>query len=70
MANFSRRPVAVDLFAGAGGFSLGIEQAGFDVGVAVEQDPVHGAVYAFNFPHTKFYVQTSPHSLVRKLKKL
>jgi DNA (cytosine-5)-methyltransferase 1 len=53
MANFPRRPVAVDLFAGAGGFSLGIEQAGFDVAVAVEQDPVHGAVYAFNFPHTK-----------------
>ena len=53
MANYSRRPVAVDLFAGAGGFSLGIEQAGFDVAVAVEQDPVHGAVYAFNFPHTK-----------------
>ncbi len=53
MANYSRRPVAVDLFAGAGGFSLGIEQAGFDVAVAVEQDPVHAAVYAFNFPHTK-----------------
>jgi DNA (cytosine-5)-methyltransferase 1 len=53
MANFPRRPVAVDLFAGAGGFSFGIEQAGFDVAVAVEQDPVHGAVYAFNFPHTK-----------------
>ena len=49
----SRRPVAIDLFAGAGGFSLGIEQAGFDVAVAVEQDPVHAAVYAFNFPHTK-----------------
>jgi len=53
MANFPRRPVAIDLFAGAGGFSLGIEQAGFDVAVAVEQDPVHAAVYAFNFPHTK-----------------
>jgi DNA (cytosine-5)-methyltransferase 1 len=48
-----RRPVAVDLFAGAGGFSLGIEQAGFDVLVAVEQDPIHAAVYAFNFPLTQ-----------------
>jgi DNA (cytosine-5)-methyltransferase 1 len=49
----SRRPVAIDLFAGAGGFSLGIEQAGFDVAVAVEHDPIHGLVHAFNFPHTK-----------------
>lgn len=45
--------MAVDLFAGAGGFSLGIEQAGFDVAVAIEHDPIHAAVYAFNFPHTK-----------------
>ncbi|NEP12072.1 MAG: DNA cytosine methyltransferase [Symploca sp. SIO2C1] len=48
-----KRPVAIDLFAGAGGFSLGIEQAGFDVALAVEQDPIHAAVYAFNFPQTK-----------------
>jgi DNA (cytosine-5)-methyltransferase 1 len=53
MPYLARRPIAIDLFAGAGGFSLGIEQAGFDVAVAVEQDPVHAAVYAFNFPHTK-----------------
>ncbi len=52
MPNIQQRPVAVDLFAGAGGFSLGIEQAGFDVLVAVENDPVHAATYAFNFPLT------------------
>jgi DNA (cytosine-5)-methyltransferase 1 len=44
------RPVVVDLFAGAGGMSLGFEQAGFDVAAAVELDPVHAAVHAFNFP--------------------
>jgi DNA (cytosine-5)-methyltransferase 1 len=48
-----RRPVAVDLFAGAGGFSLGIEQAGFDVLVAVEYDPIHACTYSFNFPLTQ-----------------
>jgi DNA (cytosine-5)-methyltransferase 1 len=44
------RPVAVDLFAGCGGLSLGVEQAGFDVAAAVEIDPIHAAVHAYNFP--------------------
>jgi DNA (cytosine-5)-methyltransferase 1 len=48
-----RRPIAVDLFAGVGGFSLGFEQAGFDVVACVEYDPIHAAVHAFNFPRTE-----------------
>ncbi len=44
------RPIAVDLFAGAGGMSLGFEQAGYDLIAAVEYDPVHAATHAFNFP--------------------
>jgi DNA (cytosine-5)-methyltransferase 1 len=44
------RPIGVDLFAGAGGMSLGFEQAGFDVVAAVELDPVHAATHKFNFP--------------------
>ena len=44
------RPLGVDLFAGAGGMSLGFEQAGFDVAAAVEYDPVHCATHEFNFP--------------------
>ncbi|MBH8572165.1 DNA cytosine methyltransferase [Nostocaceae cyanobacterium CENA369] len=45
-----QRPIAVDLFAGAGGMSLGFEQAGFDVLASVEIDPIHCATHEFNFP--------------------
>lgn len=44
------RPLAIDLFSGAGGLSLGLEQAGFDVAVAVEYDPVHAMTHRFNMP--------------------
>ena len=47
------RPIAIDLFAGAGGMSLGFEQAGFDVVAAVEIDPIHCAIHEFNFPETE-----------------
>lgn len=50
MSGYSR-PIGIDLFAGAGGMSLGFEQAGFDVVAAVEIDPVHAAIHKFNFPN-------------------
>ena len=49
--NHMARPIAVDLFAGAGGLSLGFQQAGFEIRAAVEYDPIHCAVHEFNFPN-------------------
>ena len=50
MRKSGSRPVGVDLFAGAGGLSLGFEQAGFDIAAAVEYDPIHCSTHEFNFP--------------------
>jgi len=45
-----KRAIAVDLFAGVGGMTLGFEQAGFDVLASVDIDPIHCAAHEFNFP--------------------
>ena len=53
-----KRPIAIDLFAGAGGLSLGLEQAGFDVAAAVEIDPIHACVHKYNFPSCKIIAKS------------
>lgn len=44
------RPTVVDFFCGAGGMSLGFEQAGFDVVLGVDRDGHHVATHERNFP--------------------
>ena len=46
-----KRPIAIDLFSGCGGMSLGLEAAGFDIAAAVEFDAIHTLVHHFNFPY-------------------
>ncbi|MBP1357533.1 MAG: DNA cytosine methyltransferase, partial [Sulfolobus sp.] len=45
-------PIVVDLFSGAGGFSLGFKKTGFKIKLAIDIN--HGATrtYSTNFPET------------------
>ena len=47
---------ALDLFAGAGGFSAGMEQAGINVIAAVEFNSQIAKTYTYNHPATKMLV--------------
>lgn len=52
------RPIAVDLFCGAGGMSLGFEQAGFDILLGIDSDGHHVATHERNFPNGKALCET------------
>lgn len=51
----------LDLFAGCGGLSLGLSQAGFDIKSAIEIDKWAGETYAFNHPDVELYVKDINH---------
>lgn len=46
-----RRPIGIDLFCGAGGFTLGMHEGGFDVLAAAEWGPEAAATYLLNLGH-------------------
>ena len=46
-------PKAIDVFAGAGGLSLGAARAGFSLAAAVEIDVAAMDTHRKNFPHAK-----------------
>ena len=47
-----RKLKIINLFSGAGGFSLGAKRAGFDIAGSVEIDPQAISVYKKNFPNS------------------
>jgi DNA (cytosine-5)-methyltransferase 1 len=53
MKRSTARLIGIDLFSGAGGMSLGFEQAGFDIVAAVEIDPIHASTHQFNFSNCR-----------------
>lgn len=65
----NERPLVVDFFAGAGGLSLGFEQAGYDVVAAVELDPIHAAVHEFNFPYSTVFCRDVSSVTVDEIRK-
>jgi len=57
LLNISRDEIVVDLFAGGGGASLGIEMAGCRVHAAVNHDPKAVALHRANHPDTEHHTQ-------------
>lgn len=56
MRNCRKNVVGVDLFAGAGGMSLGASMAGIDVQLAVEKDTHAAKTYTRNHPETRLII--------------
>lgn len=60
----------IDLFAGAGGFSLGAARAGFEVRASVEIDRYANETHARNFPNSKHVGLSVAHLRGRDLREI
>jgi DNA (cytosine-5)-methyltransferase 1 len=58
MTRDSKSLITIDLFAGAGGLSLGLSQAGFDVRAALELDKNAAATFKRNHPDVMLFEQS------------
>ena len=67
------KPIAVDLFSGAGGLSEGLKQAGYRIASAVEVDDAACRIYRLNHPRVRLWnrdIRTLPVTTMMKTLRL
>ena len=65
-----RRPLGIELFCGAGGMSLGLEQAGFDVVAAFDNEPINVEIHSKNHPHCRTMLEDVTRLTGKKIRSL
>lgn len=63
------KPTAIDLFSGAGGLTLGLTQAGFDVLAGVEIDAIAASTFRMNHPNVQLFEKDIRQIALRDLMK-